>query len=118
MRPIILMPVVCFVAGCASMMMGTTQKVTVHVVPESAECQFFNKSGDKVASMDAQNKTVTIPKSSEDMTVTCHAKGYSAKTIKIASKFNPGALLIAGAGDIGTGAIYKFPDQISIELEK
>lgn len=118
MKRLMLIPAFIMLSGCATMVSGTTQNIAFSVTPSNAQCELTNTKGDKLAIVTAQNNIVHVAKSSSDMILSCMAKGFTSKSTTIVSKVNPGAAMIMGLGDIGSGAIYKYPEHVSVRLEQ
>ena len=67
--------------------------------------------------------TVTVSKDKDDIVVQCKAEGYKSYTTRIVSAASgagvTGAIFIdLGITDMITGAMWKYPDQHNINLEK
>lgn len=118
MKHIHLLPLLAALSGCATMISGTSQNIAFSVSPSNAQCDLMNKKGEKLAAINAQNNIIHVAKSSDDLTLQCQANGYSTKIAKIESKVNAGAAMVMGLADIGSGAIYKYPETFSLQLDK
>jgi hypothetical protein len=108
--------------GCASITDGTTQTVVFHLTPTEARCT-VSREGTQLGSVTGKQNTITISKGAKDVIVTCAAKGYEDSTQRLISKTQTsgvvgGFFLDLGITDMVTGAMWKYPNDISIVLEK
>ena len=115
-------------AGCASILSGSTQLVTFTSTPDPVHFEIISKSGQVI-------NRLTTPTSIElkrghgyfqgaDLTVRAWAEGYAEKQIPVPTRLNGwyiGNLVFGGLiglliVDPATGAMYRFPDQVHINL--
>lgn len=108
--------------GCASIVDGTHQSVSVLTPPTTgATCALTNDKGKWFV-----NKTpgsVTIHQSYRDLSVACQKQGYQNATTNVKSHAKPmiagNALFggVVGAGvDAADGAAYKYPNVINVPM--
>lgn len=112
---------VCVFPGCASIVSGTNQSVSVDTPGcEGASCQLTNDKGTWFVKTPS---SVTINRAYGNLTVVCSKEGFGSATTSVASTTKGmafGNILVGGvigAGvDIGTGAAYDYPPVISVPL--
>ena len=66
-------------AGCSSVIEGTSQEILVNTNPPGANCQFL-REGNVIASVPATPGGVTIKKTKHDITLKCAKQGYQEAT--------------------------------------
>jgi hypothetical protein len=108
--------------GCASITDGTTQTVVFHLTPSEARCT-VSREGTQLGSINGKQNTITISKGAKDVLVSCSAKGYEDSTQRLISKTQTsgvvgGFFLDLGITDMVTGAMWKYPNDITIVLDK
>lgn len=109
--------------GCASIVDGTTQSVSIKTTPvEGARCTLTNNKGKWF--VDSTPGSVTVHRSYEPLYVICQKIDYSKGKLDYNSKTKPmvfGNILFGGiigaAIDIGDGAAYRYPQIITVPLE-
>lgn len=110
--------------GCASIVNGTNQSVSVHTTPAyGATCSLENNKGRWFI-----NKTpgsVTVNRSFKDLLVSCEKKGYRPSFKQVKSKTKAMAFGnivfggVIGAGvDVADGAAYDYPSDIFVPMVK
>ena len=110
-------------AGCASITQGTSQTIVFHMEPKDTKC-VVNRDGDgEIGSMSSTQNTLTVGKDKDDIIVKCTAAGHKDKTIRLVSSTQAagvvgGAFIDLGITDMLTGAMWKYPNDASIVLEK
>lgn len=116
--------VVSSLSGCASIVDGVHQSVSVQTLPATgATCSLQNNKGTWYV-----NRTpgsVVIHKSYKDLQVSCQKRGYRTSTLKVQSHTKAmafgNAIIggVIGAGvDIGDGAAYSYPNLITVPMGK
>ena len=117
--------VAAFSTGCASIVTGTNQIVTVETLYEGkpapgAACELTNPKGKFHVTTPG---TVTIHRAYDDLNVVCTKGGMptgiaNAKSSTKAMAFGNIIFggIIGGAVDIGSGAAYDYPSLISVVL--
>jgi hypothetical protein len=109
-------------AGCASITDGTSQTIIFALTPAEAICQ-LTRDGAELGSVSGKQNTITVGKGAKDIIVACKADGYGLKTQRLISKTQAagivgGVFLDLGITDMLTGAMWKYPSDVSIVLEK
>jgi len=107
-------------AGCATVLEGTSQTITVDVAPPSGICE-VRRQGEYLGTSTPQRRAVTVGKSQHDLEFTCSAPGYQTKTETLSSAMAAATvasffLLDLGIVDAATGAWKKYPDRVGIML--
>lgn len=109
------------VAGCASIVSGTSQQVTIDSNPKGADCT-LTRDGQMIGNVRTPGGLV-IKKTKHDIAIDCGKEGYQRSTATLASDVESttfGNLLIGGAIgwaiDSATGADNKYDDVITVAL--
>lgn len=115
-------------SGCASIISGGTQPVTIKSVPDGASVTVTNRAGEKIHN-GTTPVTLTLNRGagyfkSETYKVEVKKEGYEARQLDIVSTLNGwyiGNILFGGvvgmlAVDPATGAMYSFPDSVNATL--
>ena len=108
--------------GCATLVEGTDQNVTVQLSPDHASCEVVQK-GNVITSVQGGTSSISIPKSKDDITFECSATGHQNSNIKMVSSASGwgvvGCVLIdLCITDYATGALNKYPTSMTINLPK
>jgi len=108
-------------AGCATIVEGTTQTITVDVSPATGSC-IVSRQGEQLGISTPEKRAVTISKSQHDLQFSCSAPGYQSKTDILTSNMAAATvasffLLDLGIVDAATGAWKKYPERISVILQ-
>ncbi len=108
--------------GCATMMEGTGQSVSVATTPAGATCE-MDRAGTKLGMVNPTPGSLRIDKSKNDLDVTCSKPGYQQARTSTSPKFvgtTFGNIVFGGligvAVDAATGANYEYPSEIKVEL--
>ena len=113
--------------GCASIVSGQNQSVSVKTIKEGddisgAKCELVNDKGTWFATTPA---SVTVRRSYNELAITCKLDGQDPgiASVKSATKGMAfGNILFGGfigAGvDMSTGAAYDYPDLITVQMGK
>jgi hypothetical protein len=108
--------------GCATMMEGTGQSVSVATTPAGATCE-MDQAGTKLGTINPTPGSLRIDKSKNDLDVTCSKPGYLQARTTTSPKFVGTTFgnivaggLIGFAVDAATGASYEYPSDIKVEL--
>jgi hypothetical protein len=109
-------------SGCASITDGTSQTIIFSVTPSEAACK-LSRDGTELGSVTGKQNTITVSKGAKDIIVNCKAQGYALKTQRLVSSTQTagvvgGAFLDLGITDMLTGAMWKYPMDVSIVLDK
>lgn len=115
--------------GCATIIEGSTQPVTIKSVPDGASVLVTNRAGESIHN-GTTPVTLTLKRGagyfkSESYKVVVQKDGYAPKEVEIISTVNGwyiGNILFGGligmlAVDPATGAMYSFPNDVSASLE-
>ncbi len=108
--------------GCASIVEGIDQKIKVAVSPPEAACTAV-REGETIGQTGGGNDILDVSKSRFDLQLNCASAGYVAKTTVVESEPSAwgivGAIVIDyGVIDYATGALNKYPDEVTVTLEK
>lgn len=108
--------------ACASITQGTSQVLVFKMEPKEAVCVLTRIDDGELGSINGTVNTVQVSKDKDDIVVQCKAPGYQPKTTRVVSKATTagvtGVLIDFGITDMITGAMYAYPTDISIVLEK
>ena len=109
-------------SACASITDGTTQTVVFHLTPSDTRC-VVSRDGEQLGTVSGRQNTITLGKGAKDVIVNCAAVGYENATHRLVSKTQTsgvvgGFFLDLGITDMITGAMWKYPNDINIVLEK
>jgi len=107
-------------SGCATITQGTQQAITFKLEPPSTICE-INRVGDgKLGRVSSGSNTIFVGKDKDDIIVTCNAPGHEQSTTKVVSGATgagvTGVLLDFGITDMVTGAMYRYPEEVTIVL--
>lgn len=112
-----------FLPGCASIVGGSTQVVSVRAVNETeqvagAMCELVSNNGTWYVTTPG---TVPISRGYEDLAITCRKQDMDAGIVTVKSTTKGmafGNILLGGiigaAIDMGTGAAYEYPSLITV----
>ena len=110
------------VSGCASITQGTSQVISFSIDPQEAKCAIVNKEGATLGTVSGKSNLLQVSKGAGDLVANCSADGYESTPSRIVSSAQvAGVLGIAidfGIVDMITGAMWKYPDHVSIVLGK
>jgi len=109
------------VAGCATIVEGTTQTITVDVAPPTGTC-VISRQGEQLGISTPEKRAVVLSKSQYDLEFSCTAPGYQPKTDTLSSNIAAATvvsffLLDFGIVDAATGAWKKYPERITVILQ-
>ncbi len=123
-KTILLMTAVMMLStGCATITQGTSQMLMFNLDPKETRCSLMRVGDGEIGSISYTHNTLTVNKDKDDIIVKCTAPGYAQKTMKIVSAASGGGvasvfLIDLGITDLATGAFWKYPDSLSIVLDK
>jgi hypothetical protein len=113
---------VVLLSGCASITQGTSQVISFSIDPPEARCAVVNKDGATLGTVSGRSNLLQVSKGSSDLIANCNAEGYENKTTRITSSTQTaGVLGVAidfGITDMLTGAMWKYPDNVAIAMDK
>lgn len=109
-------------SGCATVIKGSTQTVSVSSPPvRGARCVLFNSEGNWDLLTPG---AVTVTRSRDDMSVVCTKRGFKDSTKLVSSHFNfvtMGNLVAGGTAgfiiDATDGADDSYPEEIEVPME-
>jgi hypothetical protein len=107
--------------GCASIIDGTTQRISASTTPSGARCTFW-RNGGLVADIASTPGSVTIEKSKVDLFIVCDKPGFTPATyvnksgLAMATYANVLTLGLAWAVDSSRGADNKYESQVTLAL--
>jgi hypothetical protein len=110
------------VSGCATIVTGASEGVTVESDPSGATCSVA-RGQEQLAAISATPAQVTLTKGWSDLAVDCKKEGNATSKITVPSSFQPwtlGNILLGGvigiAIDAASGAITEYPKVITLFL--
>jgi hypothetical protein len=108
--------------GCASITDGTTQTIIFKIDPVEARCT-LTKEGTELGSVTGKQNTISVSKGAHDIIAVCKSEGYEPKTQRLVSSTQTsgvvgGFFLDLGITDMITGAMWKYPSEVSVALDK
>lgn len=123
MKKIILLSVAVALVGCASITKGTSQTIIFNIEPKGTTCVATRDGDGEIGSISTSNNTLKVSKDKDDIVVKCSAPGYKQKVTRLVSKTETagvvgGAIIDLGITDMITGAMWAYPNDVSIVLEK
>lgn len=124
MKKFIMLAAVSVLAGCSTIIEGTSQELVINTTPEGADCA-LEREGQVIGRVSETPGGITIKKSKHDITVTCKKKGYeTAKFFNhsdVAGVTAANIILGGGIGwaiDSANGADNKYTTPMNISLSK
>ena len=109
-------------SGCASITQGTTQVISFSIDPQEAKCAVVNKDNATLGTVSGKANLLQVSKGAGDLIANCTAEGYERKTTRIVSSTQTagviGVAIDLGIVDMLTGAMWKYPDHVSIAMDK
>ena len=109
-------------SGCATIVKGSSQGVTVKTDPPGANCE-LSKNGKSVGIVNPTPGTVQLGKGASALDVICKKSGYLDANAKLPSSFQAWTLGNAILGgvvgivvDAGSGAMHEYQPEISMRL--
>ncbi len=123
MKKIILLMAAVSLVGCASITKGTSQTIIFNIEPKGTTCVATRDGDGEIGSISSSNNTLKVSKDKDDIVVKCSAPGYKQKVTRVVSKTQTagvvgGAFIDLGITDMMTGAMWAYPNDVSIVLEK
>jgi hypothetical protein len=109
--------------GCASITQGTSQTLIFNIEPKEARCIVTRVDDGQIGLVTQAQNTLQVSKDKDDIIVNCRADGYKPYSLRIASSASgagvAGAIFIdLGIVDLITGAMWRYPEQHNINMEK
>ncbi len=110
------------ISGCASITQGTNQVISFSIDPQEAKCAVVNKDNATLGTVSGKANLLQVSKGAGDLIANCTAEGYEQKTTRIVSSTQTagvlGVAIDLGIVDMLTGAMWKYPDHVSIAMDK
>jgi hypothetical protein len=110
------------ISGCASITQGTNQVISFSIDPQEAKCAIVNKDNATLGTVSGKANLLQVSKGAGDLIANCTAEGYEQKTTRIVSSTQTagvlGVAIDLGIVDMLTGAMWKYPDHVSIAMDK
>lgn len=108
--------------GCASITDGTSQTIIFNLDPSDTTCKASREGDGELGSFKGRSATLTVGKDKDDIIVSCSAPNHEPKTQRIVSKTQAagvvgGVFIDLGITDMLTGAMWKYPSDVSVVLE-
>jgi len=109
-------------AGCATITQGTQQAIAFKLEPKEAICEISRVGDGKLGRVNGSSNILYVGKDKDDIIVSCTAPGYKQSTTKVVSGATgagvTGVLIDFGITDMITGAMYRYPEEVTVVLEK
>ena len=109
-------------ANCASITQGTNQVISFSIDPSEAKCSIVNKDNATVGTVSGKSNLLQVSKGSGDLIASCSADNYESNITRIVSTAQTagviGIAIDLGITDMITGAMWKYPDQVAIVMDK
>jgi hypothetical protein len=109
--------------GCATLVKGTSQNLTVTTNPTGASCR-LEREGVVLGLIAPTPGTIRIDKSRHDIEVNCTRDGFESTTVRHASEFGGATFgnaiaggLIGVAVDAASGANFPYPAEVVLNLQ-
>jgi len=109
-------------SGCATIINGTSQSMTVATSPPNATCA-VDRMGERIGMVQTPG-SLRVDKSKNSLTVTCAKPGYQTASVTRSPSFSLVTLGNAIAGgvigvgvDFATGANFKYPEEVQMGLQ-
>jgi hypothetical protein len=108
--------------GCASIITGTSQQISVATTPSGAKC-IVSRQGQSIAVVEATPGVATVQKDKHDILITCNKEGYQTGTEYVHSGMEAGTfgnILLGGVigwgVDSATGADNKYTETVMVAM--
>jgi len=123
MKNVLLAVALMLLASCASITKGTSQTIIFNIEPKGTICVATRDGDGEIGSISTSNNTLKVSKDKDDIVLKCSAPGYKQKVTRVVSKTETagvvgGAIIDLGITDMITGAMWAYPNDVSIVLEK
>ena len=110
-----------WLSSCASLTQGTSQLITIDIVPEEATCALYDTDGE-IMTISGGSNMLQIAKNNSDILIDCSADGFKSSVTRLRSTAETagvvGVVIDFGLVDMLTGAMWKYPSNVSIKLIK
>ena len=115
---------ICLLPGCATLVNGSSQNVSVGTTPPGASCT-LDRVGARLGVISPTPGSLRIDKSKHELSVACSKDGFETATVAKSPSFSGATFgnIIAGGivgvvVDAASGANYTYPDTIELALTK
>ncbi len=110
-------------SGCASITQGTSQTIAFNLEPPETRCDLSRDGEGQIGSISSKNNTLSTGKDKDDIIAKCNAPGHKQKIVRVKSSTQAagvvgGIFLDLGITDMITGAMWKYPDDVTVALDK
>lgn len=106
--------------ACATITQGTQQAISFKLEPKDTICEVSRVGDGKLGRISSTSSTLYVGKDKDDILVVCNAPGFEQSTTKVVSGATgagvTGVLLDFGITDMITGAMYRYPEDVTISL--
>ena len=109
-----------WVSGCATIVKGTDQTITLTTDPNGAVCD-LERQGKMIGMIDPTPGTLEVDRDKDEILITCNLEGYEETASILTSDFTGytlGNILLGGIIGIGvdaaTGANSEYPDSVTL----
>ena len=109
-------------AGCATILTGTSEKIAISTSPAGAQCSLM-REGVNVGEVISTPATVKVSRDHHAITITCSKDGYQSARQMLAADYESSSALnvilggaIGEAIDSSNGADSKYPDSAFLKL--
>ncbi len=110
-------------SGCASITQGTSQTIAFNLEPPETRCDLSRDGEGQIGSISVKNNTLSTGKDKDDIIAKCNAPGHKQKIVRVRSSTQAagvvgGIFLDLGITDMIIGAMWKYPDDVTVALDK
>ena len=110
-------------SGCASITQGTSQTIAFNLDPPETRCDLSRDGEGQIGSVSVKNNTLSTGKDKDYIIAKCNAPGHKQKIVRVKSSTQAagvvgGIFLDLGITDMITGAMWKYPDDVTVALDK
>lgn len=100
-------------SGCATMLEGTDQRLTVNTLPAGAGC-VGTRQGESHLFAVRGGDAVTVSKSRHPIEIVCQVPGMEGR-LTVESQLSP-VSIASPLWDAASGAMFAYPDAVSVKL--
>lgn len=102
------------------MLITTQQAISFKLEPRDAVCEVSRVGDGVLGRVSSSSNTIFVGKDKDDILVVCNALGHEQSTTKVVSGATgagvTGVLIDFGITDMITGAMYRYPEEVTIAL--
>ena len=121
-RTCLLLSLAAMLPGCATLVEGSNQNLTVSTSPAGAQCA-VDWASTRLGMINPTPGSLRIDKSKNDLTVTCEKEGFRTAIVSQTASFGGttfgNILLGGGVGfivDAASGANYTYPSKVRLDM--